>query len=295
MPELPEVETVRDGLEKAAAGKRISKILIRRRDLRTAIPEDFEQPLTGGKILSCLRRGKYIILPTDGGRAAILHLGMSGRVRIYGPGDSSDRQKHDHAVFSLEDGTQIVFHDPRRFGLLYHTDAHAWETAPPFASMGPEPLDKWTADHLLAALQNRRSAIKTALLDQSVVAGLGNIYVCEALYKAGISPLRPADSLDAADAARLVACVRDVLADAIASGGSSLKDYRHTDGSLGYFQHRFAVYDRESQKCPACTCETGILRIVQGGRSTFYCPQRQKQGTTSIGKQKRKRRCAKSS
>ncbi|MCB1783062.1 MAG: bifunctional DNA-formamidopyrimidine glycosylase/DNA-(apurinic or apyrimidinic site) lyase [Alphaproteobacteria bacterium] len=276
MPELPEVETVRSGLAQAIEGKKISAVKIHRRDLRIPVPASFEKDASGRKIDHLIRRGKYILFFLDGPKALALHLGMSGRIRIEKPGETKTPEKHDHAILYIEDGTQIIFHDPRRFGLLTSIEQNNWEEAGFFKHMGPEPLGNWGAEPLAASIKSRKAPIKQALLDQSVVAGLGNIYVCEALYRAHIDPRRPADSLTKKECAALGAHVKDVLIEAIKAGGSSLKDYRQTDGALGYFQHGFRVYDRAGQSCPEKNCKGEIIRIVQSGRSTFYCPVCQK-------------------
>ena len=274
MPELPEVEIVKRGLEGAIAGKRVTRVTLRRPDLRFPIPMGIAEALEGQVIASLQRRGKYILCFTAGGAGFLLHLGMSGVVKIQPPGDSSDREavfeKHDHVVFDFDDGTRVVYFDPRRFGFLDIIHVDSWHGHKAFTAMGPEPLSNdFNGPVLAAALKGRRGPIKSALLDQRVVAGVGNIYACEALFRAGISPKRIAESVQAGRAARLAAAVRDVLTDAIDSGGSSLKDYYHTDGSLGYFQHNFKVYDREGT---VINGEHVVKRIVQGGRSTFYCP-----------------------
>lgn len=272
MPELPEVETVRLGIEKALRGQKVVRVEVNRRDLRVVVPEDFEKTLTGSKIESFMRRGKYIIMENDRERFAILHLGMSGRVRIFDPDAQYELQKHDHVVITAQNGVRAVYNDPRRFGFFYTLSPQKkWQDVPPFNVMGLEPLDGWSGLHLHDSLKSRRTPIKTALLDQSVVAGLGNIYVCEALFQAGISPLRIANTLTKDEAKHLAACSIDVLQRAIAAGGSTLKDYQHTNGELGYFQQGFVVYGREGDICTSKECEQKIIRIVQAGRSTFYC------------------------
>ncbi|MCC6598689.1 MAG: bifunctional DNA-formamidopyrimidine glycosylase/DNA-(apurinic or apyrimidinic site) lyase [Alphaproteobacteria bacterium] len=294
MPELPEVEIVKRGLEPVMLGACIQALRLNRLDLRVPIPPDLPKTLAGQRIETILRRGKYILAFTGGGAGFALHLGMSGRIRIYAPDEDYIPQKHDHVVFEMQAGQRIVFNDARRFGFLDAALANTWQATPPFNRMGPEPLDAgFTGETLALAFMNRKSPVKTALLDQRVVAGIGNIYACEALYRSGIAPDRAAGSLDGGESVRLAIALQDVLKDAIAAGGSTLRDHRMTDGSLGYFQHRFAVYDRENNACPDCVCEragnaakdglqtqnrpgVGIRRIVQGGRSTFYCAVRQK-------------------
>jgi len=293
MPELPEVETVRRGLAPVLEGRRIVRAVQNRPDLRWPLPDRFAERLTGRRILSLGRRAKYLTVDLDGAEpeTALIHLGMSGRLLLSGlaedrtPGAQfhyaaavgEAARKHDHVVLDLEDGITLVYNDARRFGSM-----DLWPTAtlpdhPSLASLGPEPLSNdFNGEALAAALAGRRTAIKAALLDQRRVAGLGNIYVCEALYRAGIDPTRPAASVTAAECARLTAIIRDVLTEAIEAGGSSLRDFHGAGGELGYFQHRFDVYDREGEICRAPTCSTPIERIVQGGRSTFFCPRCQK-------------------
>ncbi len=281
MPELPEVEIVRRGLEAAALHKCIARVILNRPDLRFPIPADFQKVLQGHEIVSLRRRGKYILCFVESGDAFILHLGMSGRIKILTPGEKYEPQKHDHVVFILGDSTQIIFNDPRRFGFVDLTHNDTWRLYDSFKAMGPEPLSNdFHADALAVALRGRKSPIKTALLDQKIVAGLGNIYVCEALFMSGIHPLKAAGGISEQKLESLVRCIRDVLNRAIAAGGSSLRDYHHTDGSLGYFQYQFCVYDQAGNSCPDCDCDVatsgGIQRIVQAGRSTFYCASKQK-------------------
>ncbi len=284
MPELPEVETVRRGLEPVLLGRRIEDVLVRRFDLRMRVPENFRSHVSGKKITRLLRRGKYILAVLDDGNGFGLHLGMSGRVKVQPP--STDRNTdqnyalHDHVVFMMEEGSKIIFNDPRRFGMVFPIDKK-WEEEKPFSRMGPEPLEKdFSGTKFALRLKGKTTPIKTTLLDQSVVAGVGNIYVCEALYHAGISPLKKAKMIHGTRAGKLASAVRHVLEMAIEAGGSTLRDHRQTDGSEGYFQYSFSVYDREGQACPSCVCDPaitgGIRRIVQGGRSTFYCPRKQK-------------------
>lgn len=281
MPELPEVEIVRRGLEGAVRGKKIKRVQLNRPNLRFAIPDNFQQILEGQVIDSLSRRGKYILVFLDDGNGFVLHLGMSGVVKIIPAGDGYQPEKHDHIVMDFEDGGCVVYHDPRRFGFVDLITRDGWAAYSSFAGMGPEPLSNaFSAEVLFEALQRKAAPIKTALLDQKVVAGLGNIYVCEALFMAGIHPIRPANKVLREEAEVLSRCIKEVLMKAIESGGSSLKDYYHTDGSLGYFQHSFAVYDRVGRVCPKCEVarrEAGCVeRIVQGGRSTFFCAFQQK-------------------
>lgn len=271
MPELPEVETVRLGLEPAMRGQVIGGVIVHRYDLRGGVPDDFIARVRGARVSALIRRGKYMVLELDSGVAIIWHLGMSGRVRVYDSAADYRSEKHDHVIFDMEGGVRVVFCDPRRFGMMYLSGAD-WQAEAPFAAMGVEPLgNAFNGDTLYKALQKRKGPIKTALLDQAVVAGLGNIYVCEALYMTGLSPNRRACDLSAEDCARLVPAIRDVLMAALASGGSSLRDYKKADGGMGYFQHHFKVYGREGELCPSPDCDQIVERMVQAGRSTFYC------------------------
>jgi formamidopyrimidine-DNA glycosylase len=276
MPELPEVEIVRRGLEPVMNGVVLEKIEVRRRDLRQPIPASFEKSLGGQRIVRLERRGKYIIGITASGAGFVMHLGMSGRVRIYHPDQVLKPEKHDHVLFMMQGGVRVVFNDPRRFGMIYGIREEEWQNQAPFSKMGAEPLGNgFSGAQLLERLAGRSTPIKTCLLNQEVVAGVGNIYACEALYDARIHPLTPAGTLDAEASERLVRAIRAVLVRAIEAGGSSLKDYRHPDDGLGYFQHQFSVYDREGARCGDCQCDPlktgGVRRIVQAGRSTFYC------------------------
>ncbi len=287
MPELPEVETVRRGLEPALAGARLVRVEARRPDLRFAFPDGFVQRLTGARIERLERRGKYLIAPTDRGESLIMHLGMTGRFTVEGqgrlvrPGDfvmaAEPDPKHAHVVFETEPGDVITYHDPRRFGFMGLADSADLDTHPWFAGMGPEPLsDAFSGAQLVAAFKDRKQGPKTLLLDQRVVAGLGNIYVCEALHRARISPFKPAGRISRPRVEALVPIIKAVLAEAIEAGGSTLRDYAGADGALGYFQHNFQVYDREGHACPRRDCSGVIARQVQAGRSTFYCPVCQK-------------------
>lgn len=278
MPELPEVETVRRGLFPVMSGKRLERVEQRRADLRFPFPEGFVQRLTGARVLSVDRRAKYLIMPLDRGDALVCHLGMSGRFDIdrHRPGvfeqSAGDDPKHEHVVMITQDGVRVGFFDPRRFGYmgLIATDAladHPW-----FAGLGPEPLGaEFDGPILLDALRGKRQNIKVTLLDQRLVAGVGNIYACEALFAARLSPQKPAGDLTSAETRRLAEAVKAVLLEAIEAGGSTLRDFAQTDGQLGYFQHRFKVYGREGQPCLG-GCSGTVARIVQAGRSTFYCP-----------------------
>lgn len=273
MPELPEVETVRRGLEPAMLGRRLARVQARRPDLRFPLPQGFGQRLTGRTVTGVDRRAKFLVLPLDSGEALIAHLGMSGSFRL--GGTSFPAEPHDHVIFTMDDGGEVHFNDPRRFGFM-----DLWPTAeldrhPMLAKLGPEPLDDaFNGPALALRLKGKRTPIKAALLDQGVVAGVGNIYASEALFRAGISPKRLAHTVQGGRADRLAAAVKAVLADAIASGGSSLRDHIRPDGELGYFQHSFDVYGRAGEPCAACG--RPIRQIVQAGRSTFYCPHCQR-------------------
>jgi formamidopyrimidine-DNA glycosylase len=277
MPELPEVETVRRGLEPFMAGAQIVDLRLNREDLRFPFPKNFKKRLTGETISRLDRRAKYLLIYLSGGAVIIAHLGMSGRFVIEAPGAEGDRKDriiaHDHVIFTLKGpkgACQIIYNDPRRFGFMDLVEREGlWQTRH-FANMGPEPMGNafnWPV--LAARLQGRKTAIKQALLDQKIVAGLGNIYVCEALWQAGISPRRAAFSVGVARGERLVVAVQEILARAIEAGGSSLRDHAQPDGDLGYFQHDFAVYDREGEPCPKCGAP--VKRFTQGGRSSFFC------------------------
>ncbi len=283
MPELPEVETVARGLAGPLTGRRLARVETRRPDLRFALPEDMALRLGGRQVARIGRRAKYILvhLEAEGAAPALvwaIHLGMSGTFVIDEAGGVGPTPgPHDHVIVETEDGVRLTFHDPRRFGYMLLLTPAEMAAHPAFAQLGPEPLDEdFTPAILSAALAGRLSPVKAALLDQRIVAGLGNIYVCEALFRAGISPKRLARTIPGKRAERLVPAIKATLREAIAAGGSSLRDYRRADGSLGYFQHSFAVYGREAEPCPGCTCTTGIRRIVQSGRSSFYCPTRQR-------------------
>jgi formamidopyrimidine-DNA glycosylase len=280
MPELPEVETVMRGLAQRLEGHRIRRAALSRGDLRRAIPSGLAARLTGSTVIGFRRRGKYILMRLSGGDSMLIHLGMSGRmsVRLQSV-DEADREKHEHLIMETEDGWRIGLIDPRRFGLLDLMPTAAEDSHALLREMGPEPLDEsFTAATLSAALTGRRTPIKAALLDQRIVAGLGNIYVSEALFRARISPRRLAASVPGARAARLVPAIKETLREAIEAGGSSLRDYVQPDGELGYFQHAWKVYGRTGLPCERCpgapTC-AGIRRITQSGRSTFLCPRTQ--------------------
>jgi formamidopyrimidine-DNA glycosylase len=264
MPELPEVETTVRGLAKVLDGRRIARVEARRADLRRAMPVDLGQRLTGARVTGLHRRAKYGVIDTDRDDSLVFHLGMSGHWRV----DPTELEKHDHFLIETDEGRRVVLNDARRFGSLDLVTTTALAEWPPFAALGPEPLGL-DAVELKRRLAGRTAAIKLLLLDQRIVAGLGNIYVGEALYRAGIHPRRAGGSLSLRRLERLVVAIHDVLDEAIAAGGSSLKDFVSPDGELGYFSKAFAVYDREGQPCGRGGT---VRRIVQGGRSTFYCP-----------------------
>jgi formamidopyrimidine-DNA glycosylase len=268
MPELPEVETTVRGLERVLDGRRIQRVDIRRPDIRRAIPEDLGQRLTGARIVGLRRRAKYGLVDTDRGDTLVFHLGMSGRWRV----DPSEVEKHDHVILETDEGRRVALNDPRRFGSLDLIETDALKDWPAFAALGPEPLEI-TGKELGERLAGRKAPSKALLLDQRIIAGLGNIYVCEALHRSCISPTRPGGSISRPRLERLAVAIRGVLAEAISAGGSTLRDFTSPDGKLGYFSKRFAVYDREGA---SCHCGGRVKRIVQGGRSTFYCPRCQR-------------------
>ena len=299
MPELPEVETVRRGLAPAMEGRAIERVELRRGDLRFAFPDRFAERLTGRRVVACGRRAKYLLFDLDavdgaGGEVLVMHLGMSGSFRVdeasgagAAPGafhhERSTARAHDHVVFHLEGGARVTYNDPRRFGFMDLIARAAIADHPWFAPMGLEPYsagggsNAFGAAHLATKLAGKRTPLKSALLDQRVIAGLGNIYVCEALNRARLSPRRAAGTLVRKDGAptgrleRLVAEIRAVIGEAVEAGGSSLRDHRRADGQMGYFQHAFRVYDREAEPCPTPGCRGTVRRIVQSGRSTFFC------------------------
>jgi formamidopyrimidine-DNA glycosylase len=288
MPELPEVETVRRGLAPAMEGARFAKVEVRRGDLRWPLPKGFAERLHGKTVEGLGRRAKYLLADLSSGDVLLMHLGMSGSFRVgkdAAPGkyyhERSKSTAHDHVVFHMSNGATVTFNDPRRFGSMKLVPRARLEQEPLLRALGPEPLgNEFDAAMLAEACAGKKTSLKAALSDQRVVAGLGNIYVCEALFRARLSPKRVASTI--ADrtgkanerAEKLVDAIKAVLKDAIEAGGSSLRDHRRADGSLGDFQHNFQVYDREGQPCP--NCEGKIKRIVQVGRSTFYCPSCQK-------------------
>ncbi|MEY1557285.1 bifunctional DNA-formamidopyrimidine glycosylase/DNA-(apurinic or apyrimidinic site) lyase [Yoonia sp. R2331] len=283
MPELPEVETVRAGLVPVMEGQVIARADVNRPDLRWPFPDRMADRLTGAKVLQLRRRSKYILADLNSDETLLIHLGMSGRMLISGHqiGDfhlpHPAPAKHDHVVFHMGQGARITFNDARRFGAMDLLPTATQDDHWLLRTLGPEPLgNALNADYLTERLKGRNTPIKTALLDQRIIAGLGNIYVCEVLYRARIHPARKAGRIAAARVVAMVPIIRDVLSEAIAAGGSSLRDYRQADGELGYFQHGFQVYDREGERCQTPECKARIKRIVQSGRSSFFCPQCQR-------------------
>jgi formamidopyrimidine-DNA glycosylase len=283
MPELPEVETVRRGLAPAMEGVVIERAQVNRPDLRWPFPAGMAERLTGQMVERLRRRSKYILADLASGESLLIHLGMSGRMLVSGDPlgqfvhSHPAPEKHDHVVLHMANGAQITFNDPRRFGAMDLMQTARADQHKLLAILGPEPLgNTFNEAHLIAALKGRNTPIKSALLDQRIVAGLGNIYVCEALYRARIHPARKADRISATRIATLVPIIRNVLSEAIEAGGSSLRDFRQADGELGYFQHNFDVYGRENAPCRTPGCGQVIRRIVQSGRSSFYCGECQR-------------------
>jgi formamidopyrimidine-DNA glycosylase len=293
MPELPEVETVRRGLQPVMEGVRIARVEARRGDLRFPFQRDFVARLEGKTVTGLTRRAKYLLADLSSGDVLLMHLGMSGSFRVVKHAETAtpgvfhhprgDERPHDHVVFHMASGAVISFNDPRRFGCMKIIPRSEMEAEPLLRGLGPEPLgNAFDAAMLAAGCAGKKTSLKAALLDQRVVAGLGNIYVCEALHRAHLSPKRQASTLAMRSGAptdrarRLVEAIHAVLHQAIAAGGSSLRDHRQTSGELGYFQHAFRVYDREGKKCPTTGCKGTIRRFTQNGRSTFWCPTCQK-------------------
>jgi formamidopyrimidine-DNA glycosylase len=293
MPELPEVETVRRGLAPVMEGARFAKVEANRPDLRRPLPKDFVKRLEGTTVEGLGRRAKYLLADLSSGEVLLMHLGMSGSFRVLhdharkAPGKfhhpRSEAKAHDHIVFHMSSGATVTFNDPRRFGLMLLVARKDLDDHPLMKGIGPEPLgNAFDAAMLAKACAHKKTSLKAALSDQKVVAGLGNIYVCEALFRARLSPKRSASTIATKSGApneraeRLVDAIKAVLNEAIKAGGSSLRDHRRTDGELGDFQHNFRVYDREGQPCPTAGCRGTIKRITQGGRSTYYCPNCQR-------------------
>ena len=277
MPELPEVETVRRGLEPVLSGARLQRVAIHRPDLRVPFPARFVERLTGARVASLSRRGKYLLAALDTEETLIMHLGMSGRfVVVSGDAGSapSTPLRHAHAEFETDAGARVAFVDARRFGLMELCASKSLITHPLLAGLGREPLSRdFDAVYLAAKVSRRRQGVKAVLLDQTVVAGIGNIYACEALHRARIAPDTPANTLGGAALERLVKAIRAVLREAIEAGGSTLRDYAGADGAPGYFQHRFGVYGRQGEACVTARCGGIVRRVVQAGRATFYCPK----------------------
>ena len=283
MPELPEVETVRRGLTPAMEGVVIEKADVNRPDLRWPFPERMAERLTGQRVDRLRRRSKYILADLGSGETLLIHLGMSGRMTVSGDPlgqfvhEHPMPAKHDHVVFHMANGARVTFNDPRRFGAMDLLPTATAEEHKLLSVLGPEPLgNDFHEQHLVDAFRGKNTPVKSALLDQGIVAGLGNIYVCEALYRTGVSPRRRARQISAARVAALVPVIRQVLQEAIEAGGSSLRDFRQADGELGYFQHNFDVYGREGEPCRTEGCDAVIRRITQSGRSSFYCAQCQR-------------------
>jgi formamidopyrimidine-DNA glycosylase len=283
MPELPEVETVRRGLTPAMEGVVIERADVNRPDLRWPFPERMAERLTGQTVQRLRRRSKYILADLSSGETLLIHLGMSGRMTVSGDPlgqfvhDHPMPEKHDHVVFHMANGARVTFNDPRRFGAMDLLPTATAEDHKLLSVLGPEPLgNDFHEQHLIDAFKGKNTPVKSALLDQGIVAGLGNIYVCEALYRGKVSPRRKAGQISASRVAALVPIIRQVLQDAIEAGGSSLKDFRQADGELGYFQHSFDVYGREGEPCRTQGCGAEIKRITQSGRSSFYCAQCQR-------------------
>ena len=289
MPELPEVETVRRGLVPVMEGHVIARAEVRRPDLRRPFPPHLAERLTGARVLRLGRRSKYLLAELSSGETMIVHLGMSGRILVAPPGgvggavigdhvhDHGRIARHDHLILTMETGARVTLNDARRFGAVDLVPTAEAAAHPLLADLGPEPMGNGFSEETLgAALKGRRTPVKAALLDQRLIAGLGNIYVCEALHRAGIDPRRQAGRIAAPRVGALARAIREVLAEAIAAGGSSLRDYRQTDGELGYFQHAFRVYGREGEPCLREGCGGTVRRIVQAGRSSFFCPRCQR-------------------
>ena len=296
MPELPEVETVKRGLEPALLGRRFARIELRRKDLRFPFPDGFAEGMAGAVVEALERRAKYILVHCSNSKSLILHLGMTGRFTVVKPdgrsfepgafyheaGGNAELGPHDHVVWHLDDGTRVIYNDARRFGFMDWTDTQTRDEHKLLRDIGVEPVgNSFHLDHLIEKFRNKKAPMKAALLDQHVVAGLGNIYVSEALYRARISPKREAGKLTKSRGPdprleHLVRHIKDILNEAILVGGSTLQDFQGTSGESGAFQERFMVYDREGEPCPTPGCSSVIKRIVQSGRSTFYCPTCQK-------------------
>ena len=274
MPELPEVETVCRGLAPYLEGRLITDVQVHRRDLRQPVNDDFEKRVKDQRIIRIDRRAKYIVMCLEGGGAILAHLGMSGTFRIIAQDDIDEGKKHDHIAFQVDDGVQVIYNDPRRFGIVMYVEQDALDNHPLLSHIGPEPFSNaFNGPYLKEKLKGRKTAIKVAILDQKLVAGVGNIYASEALFRAGISPKRASERVSGPALERLAREIKVVLSDAIAAGGSTLKDFHAPAGDLGYFPHAFKVYDRENEACATKGCDGIVKRIAQTGRSSFYCPK----------------------
>lgn len=279
MPELPEVETIKNAIQKAIGTANIINVSVNNNHFREIIPNDFAERLKNAQIISYRRVAKYIVIGLDNGLSLVWHLGMSGRVKICEK-RPNELAKHDHVIIETGNGT-LIYNDARRFGMITYCATEKLKELPALAKAGIDPFDgKLTGEYLFRSFQNKKTSVKIALLDQEIISGIGNIYASEALFTAGILPARAAGSLSKKECGILVDAVRKILEQAIQAGGSTLRDYRKPDGSMGYFQNQHCVYNKTGQKCPGCSCNIektgGIQKIVQGGRSTFYCATKQK-------------------
>lgn len=279
MPELPEVETIKEALKKSVQGARIDTVIVKNRKFRIQIPADFEESIKNAIISKIYRRAKYLIFELNNGNSIIWHLGMSGRIKIINT-PNYDIEKHDHIIITTNKDT-LIYNDARRFGLATYSKTASINDCSVFKNIGIDPFDKnLTPEYLLNKLKNKKTPIKIALLDQHIINGIGNIYASEALFEAGISPLRESNSISVEEASLLIESIIKTLTKAIKAGGSTLRDYRKPDGSIGYFQNQHCVYNKEGQRCPNCICNLnstgGIIRITQDGRSTYYCKTKQK-------------------
>ncbi len=274
MPELPEVETIKNGLKEPLTDEIIDYVILRRDNLRYPFPDNFGDRLEGRKIIDVTRRAKYLLIILDNNSILVIHLGMSGKLTL---ADNIDEEfkKHDHVIIALKNGKALIYNDARRFGLMDIVDNKELETHKYFAQLAPEPLtDKFTSDILYNSLSSKKIPIKNAIMDNKIVVGVGNIYACESLFRSGISPTKESNSLNKKDIDLLIYNIKNVLQEAIISGGSTLRDYVQATGEMGYFQHKFNVYGRENEPCYICT--ESIKRIKQQGRSTFFCPKCQR-------------------
>jgi len=275
MPELPEVETIKNGLANKLHNKIISDAVINRPNLRTFFPDNFTENLKDKKLTAFKRRSKYLLIELDNDYILISHLGMSGKFTIFSDNEDYPKDKHDHVVINFTDGSSLVYNDIRRFGLMDFVQKNELEKHKLFVNLAPEPLTQdFNTDYLYNILKNKKTNIKNAIMDSHIVVGVGNIYACESLFKCKISPTRSCNTIKSSEISKLIDIIKETLKEAIASGGSTLKDYRKEDGTMGYFQHSFKVYGREKEKCTICSSK--IERIKQQGRSTFFCPECQK-------------------